>query len=102
MIKTETMYCISSDGTQLEYGSVYDGEFYGTYFHTNGSRYSADRFSKSKPPTGEPLNLKPKSEGGITATIKELHWSRIKNLAELSKKHKCEAYFVELLTEGLL
>ena len=96
------MYCISSDGTQLEYGSVYDGEFYGTYFHTNGSRYSSDRFSKSKPPTGEPLNLKPKSEGGITSTANELRLINIMKLAELSKKHKSEAFFVELFADGLL
>ena len=96
------MYCISSDGTQLEYGSVYDGEFYGTYFHTNGSRYSADRFSKSKPPMGENLYLKPKSDGVIISTANEVRLINIMKLAELSKKHKCEAYFVELLTDGLL
>ena len=95
------MYCISSDGTQLEYGSVYDGEFYGTYFHTNGSRYSADRFSTAKPPKDEPLNLKPKGDVSNIAA-KAPHWHKVQRYAELSKKHKCEAFFVELLTEGLL
>jgi hypothetical protein len=101
MIKTETMYCISNDGTQLEYGSMYDGEFYGTYFHTNGSRYSADRFSKNKPPTGESMLLKPKCDAPNNVS-NDTKWSKVQRLAEISRKHKCEAYFVELLTEGLL
>lgn len=101
MIKTVTMYCISDQGTELEYGEVYDGEFYGTYFHTNGARYSADRFSMAKPPTGEPLNLKPKGDVSNIASNAP-HWGKVRRYAELSKKHKCEAFFVELLTEGLL
>jgi hypothetical protein len=102
MIKTETMYCISNDGTQLEYGAKYDGEVYGTYFHTNGSRYSADRFSMNKPPTGEPMHLKPKAEIADSYNFNDPSWSKLMNLANLSKKHKCEAYFVELLTDGLI
>jgi hypothetical protein len=101
MIKTVTMYCISEQGTELEYGEVYDGEFYGTYFHTNGGRYSADRFSTAKPPKDEPLNLKPKGDLSNIASNAP-HWHKVQRYAELSKKHKCESFFVELLIEGLI
>lgn len=101
MIKTVRMYCISEQGTELEFGEMYDGEFCGTYFHTNGSRYTADRFSISKPAPEKPVYFKPK--GDVTAIASNApHWNKVKRYAELSRKHKCEAYFVELLTEGLI
>jgi hypothetical protein len=47
------------------------------------------------------MNLKPKGDVSNIASNAP-HWGKVRRYAELAKKHKCEAFFVELITEGLI